>query len=140
MAGAIVVADMEAGLEHLSWAGGTLRHVDLLLVVVEANTKVLMTAGRIVVLARELGIPTTALVGNRARPGDRQLLQEFADEQGCELLAVVPDDDALRQADRIGVCPLDSAEGSPAVEAIGDLAGLLESRFLVERSALGCPG
>ncbi|MHB1535107.1 MAG: ATP-binding protein [Acidimicrobiales bacterium] len=125
---AIVVADMEAGLEHLSWAGGTLRHVDLLLVVVEANTKVLMTAGRIVALARELGIPTTALVANRARPGDRQRLQEFADEQGCELLGVVPDDDALRQADRVGVCPLDAAPGSPAVEAIADLASLLESR------------
>lgn len=121
---------MEAGLEHLSWAGGTLRHVDLLLVVVEPNAKVLLTAARIVALARQLGIPRTALVGNRTGPGDRPRLQEFADEQGCELLGAVPDDDALRLADRNGVCPLDAAPGAPAVEAIRDLACLLESRFL----------
>ncbi len=121
---------MEAGLEHLSWAGGTLRHVDLLLVVVEATFKVLMTAERIVALARELGIPRTAFVGNRVLPGDREQLETFARQQGCELLVVVPDDDAVRMADRVGVCPIDVAPDSEAVRAIYDLAAILQDRFM----------
>ena len=48
---------MEAGLEHLSWAGGTLRHVDLLLIVAQPQVKSLLTAARTVRLARQLGIP-----------------------------------------------------------------------------------
>ena len=121
---------MEAGLEHLSWAGGTLRHVDLLLVVVEAKSKVLITADRMIALARQLGITTIALVGNRIGPGDEEQLDAFARDQGCELLGLIPDDDTIRQADRLGVCPLDLAPASDAVRAIGDLGGILERRFL----------
>jgi CO dehydrogenase nickel-insertion accessory protein CooC1 len=47
-----VVADMEAGLEHLPWAGGTLRHVDLLAIVALPQVKSLMTAARTIRLAR----------------------------------------------------------------------------------------
>jgi CO dehydrogenase maturation factor len=130
LSGAVVVADMEAGLEHLSWAGGTLRHVDLLLVVVEAQVKVLLTAERTIALARELGIATIALVGNRVRPGDRPLLEGFAAAHGCELLTVIPEDDLIVAADQLGVCPLDLAPDSVAVGAITALAGILESRFM----------
>ncbi len=126
---------MEAGLEHLSWAGGTLRHVDLLLVVVEAQIKVLLTAERIIALARQLGIATIALVGNRALPGDQLGLEEFARQHGCELLVVIPDDDAMRSADRDGVCPLDSAPDAGAVGAIAHLADILESRFMAASPA-----
>ncbi|MDQ6839428.1 MAG: hypothetical protein M3137_14165 [Actinomycetota bacterium] len=126
---------MEAGLEHLSWAGGTLRNVDLLLVVVEAQAKVLLTAARIIALARQLGIPRTLLVGNRVRPGDRPVLDAFAIEQGSELLGSIPDDDALRHADRQGVCPLDHAPQAVAVQAISDLAATLEGRFMVKSEA-----
>ncbi|MDQ6615235.1 MAG: hypothetical protein M3083_10920 [Actinomycetota bacterium] len=135
LAGAVVVADMEAGLEHLAWAGGTLRYVDLLLVVVEAQQKVLLTAQRIIALARQLGIPTTALVGNRALPVDRPRLETFARDHGCELLTVIPDDDAMRRADRDGVCPLDSAPEALAVGAIDKLAAMLESRFMTRAEA-----
>ncbi len=121
---------MEAGLEHLSWAGGTLRHVDLLLVVVEVQPKALLTAKRIIALARQLGIPTTALVGNRVRHGDRQRLEGFGAEHGCALLGVIPDDAAMRWADRTGTCPVDSVPASAAVQAITDLAGVLQSRFM----------
>lgn len=121
---------MEAGLEHLSKAGGTLRYVDLLLVVVEAKAKVLITADRMIALARELGIPTIALVGNRISPGDEDRLDAFARDHGCELLALIPDDDTILLADRLGVCPLDLAPGSDAVRAIRDLGEVLERRFL----------
>lgn len=130
MPGTVVVADMEAGLEHLSWAGGTLRHVDVLLIVAEPQSKVLLTATRAHRLAGQLGIERVAFVGNRARPGDETRLQEFAASLGSDLLAVVPEDPAIAAADRAGRCPLDAAPDSAAVLAIQRLADDLEERYL----------
>ena len=48
----MTVVDMEAGLEHLSRSGGTLRYVDQLLVVVEPYAKAIETGRRTVRLAR----------------------------------------------------------------------------------------
>lgn len=124
---AMVVGDMEAGIEHLSWAGGTLRHVDLLLIVAMPQVKSLMTAARTVRLARQLGIPRLGLVGSRAeRPDDEERLAAFAGEHGIELLAVTPRDDAVVAADRQGACVLDTAPSSPAVSAITALAGRIQ--------------
>ncbi len=121
---------MEAGLEHLSWAGGTLRHVDLLLVVVNPTAKSLLTARRTITLAGQLGIPRVALVANRAAPDDFDRLAGFAADHGAELIAVIPDDDAVAFADRIGGCALDHAPEADAVRAIERLATELEARFL----------
>lgn len=126
-----VVADMEAGLEHLSWAGGTLRHVDLLVLVAEPTAKSLLTAARTQELAEQLGIPQTGLVGNRVSPDGRGELEGFAAERGLELLALLPDDPQVRRADRMGVCPIDATPGAPAVRALADLAARLEARFAV---------
>lgn len=133
--GTVVVADMEAGLEHLSWAGGTLRYVDLLLVVVQPTAKVMMTADRTHKLALELGIERIAFVGNRAlNQADVDRMEAFAAERGCELLVAVPEDTAVPEADRAAGCVLDTAPDSEAVAAIGRLADRLESEFLVAAS------
>lgn len=121
---------MEAGLEHLSWAGGTLRHVDLLLIVAEPQSKVLLTATRAHRLALQLGIERVAFVGNRVREGEEPRVREFAASLGAELVAVIPEDPAVRAADRAGRCPLDTAPDSAAVSAIQRLAGDLEERYL----------
>lgn len=115
-----LVADMEAGLEHLSKAGGVLRDADALLVVIQPQEKVLVTARRIVALADQLGIPRVVLVANRVRPGgeDEAWMHRFAAENARVLLAMIPEDEALAQADRIGVSPLDACPDSPAVTAI----------------------
>jgi len=128
--GTFVVADMEAGLEHLSWAGGTLRYVDLLLVVVQPTSKVMMTADRTHKLALELGIERIAFLGNRATsPADVERMEAFAAERDCELLVAIPEDPAVPAADRASMCVLDSAPDSEAVKAIGRLADRLEARF-----------
>lgn len=121
---------MEAGLEHLSWAGGTLRYVDALLLVAEPQSKVLLTARRAHRLASQLGIERVAFVGNRVRPGEEARLREFAASLDSDLLAVVPEDPAVVAADRAGHCLLDHAPGSPAVVAIERLADDLEERYL----------
>ncbi len=128
--GTFVIADMEAGLEHLSWAGGTLRYVDLLLVVVQPTAKVMMTADRTHKLAIELGIPRIAFLGNRATsPADVERMEAFAAERGCELLVAIPEDPAVPAADRASRCVLDTAPDSEAVKAIGRLADRLESQL-----------
>lgn len=127
--GTVVVADMEAGLEHLSRAGGTLRHVDLLLVVVDATHKVLLTAARTTALARQLGIAEIAYVANRARPGDAERVRSFTAEHGGELVAELPVDEAVPDADRLGVSVLDHAPHSPSVRGIEELAETLARRL-----------
>jgi len=130
---AIVVADMEAGLEHLTWAGGTLRDVDLLLVVLQPTAKVLLTASRAHQLAAQLGIADICYVGSRAGEGDRARFEAFAAERGGELLALVPDDEAVRQADRRAACVIDDAPTSASVQAISILADAIEARIEVAR-------
>ena len=128
--GTFVIADMEAGLEHLSWAGGTLRYVDLLLVVVQPTAKVMMTADRTHKLAIELGIERIAFLGNRATgPADVERMEAFAAERGCELLVAIPEDEAVPAADRASRCVLDTAPDSEAVKAIVRLAERLEGQF-----------
>lgn len=130
--GTIVVADMEAGLEHLSWAGGTLRYVDLLLVVVQPTGKVMMTADRTHKLALELGIPRIGFIGNRAMgPADVERMEAFAAERDCELLVAIPEDPSVPAADRAASCVLDTAPDCEAVQAIGRLADRLEAQFMV---------
>lgn len=137
--GTVVVADMEAGLEHLSWAGGTLRHVDILLVVVEPHAKSVQTALRTHRLALDLGIPRVAFLANRTADGDGERLQAFAAERGAELIGALPEDEAIRRADRLGVCPLDLAPDSVGVLAVAALATELEARFGLEPTGAGAP-
>lgn len=122
---------MGAGLEHLSWAGGTLRSVDLLLVVVEPHAKSLVTARRTSVLARELGIPRIGLVVNRVLPEDVTRTDVFARTSGVEVVALVSDDQAVRDADRAGRCPVDWSPEAAAVRAVERLADELERRLPV---------
>ena len=125
---------MEAGLEHLSWAGGTLRYADLLLVVLQPTGKVMLTADRMHRLAVDLGIAEIAFVGNRAGEADRQRLEDFAAERGRELLAIIPEDDAVLHADQQGLCVLDYAPQSPAVRAIQGLAEKIDAKARRARS------
>ncbi len=127
--GTVVVVDMEAGVEHLSRAGGTLRNADLLLVVVQGTGKALLTAARTTVLARQLGIAEVAYVANRVRAGDQPRLEAFATEQGGVLIAALPEDAAIGGADRVGLSLVDHAPTAPSVAAIADLADALSRRI-----------
>jgi CO dehydrogenase maturation factor len=122
----VTVVDMEAGLEHLARAGGTLASADVLLVVVEPSFKALLTAARTRALADELGIPRTCLVGNKARlPEDGELLSARCAELGLELAGVVPYDPDVDEADRAGQ-RLPAGRGSAVRAAVSELAGFLE--------------
>ena len=98
----VTLVDMEAGLEHLSRSGGTLAYADVLLVIMEPSRKSILTAGRTIVLAEELGIPRVYGVGNKAQEGDREFFEEVCAEYNVTLAGIVPADADVIEADRQG--------------------------------------
>ena len=123
----VTIVDMEAGLEHLSRAGGTLKNVDHLLVVIEPYAKAVETARRTAVLGRELGIARLSGIGSKVRDAeDRAIVERVAAEADLPLLAVLPYDDSVRMADRDGRSPLDLDPDSVVVREVAALAERLE--------------
>ncbi|GAC1329911.1 MAG: P-loop NTPase [Candidatus Dormibacteria bacterium] len=126
----ITVVDMEAGLEHLSRAGGTLRYVDHLMVVVEPYVKAVETARRTLVLARDLGIKRISILGSKVREDtERELLARFCADEDVELIGVIPYDESARIADRDGVPAIERGPESPMVQAVNALAISLEESW-----------
>ncbi len=120
------VIDMEAGLEHLS--RGTLRHADCILLIVEPYFKSMETGARMTALAGELGIAHIYTLANKLRSeSDRQALQSFCRERDMSVLAEVPYDEALLEAERAGMAPLDFRPDSPAILELARLAQRLNS-------------
>lgn len=119
-----VVVDMEAGLEHLS--RGTSRHVDVMLAVVEPYYRALETGDRVVELSRELGIGRVAVVANKVRDaGDREAIRDYCDGRDLDVVAEIPYDRTLVDAERAGTPPIDFAPDAPAVSAVRELTGRL---------------
>jgi CO dehydrogenase maturation factor len=118
-----VVLDMEAGVEHLG--RGTAEAVDWMLVISDANKKSLVTAATIAKMARGAGISHVAMVGNRVENDvQKDLISEYADQQGIPLLGVVPFDVAVAQAGIDG-SPILALDGTPAFRAIEKITGRL---------------
>ena len=88
--------DMAAGIEHLS--RGTARAVDELIIVVEPGRASIETAGRISTLARDLGIASVSVVGNKVR---HQTEKDFIASSlpGFDILGFMPWDPALTLAE-----------------------------------------
>lgn len=108
----ITVTDMEAGLEHLR--RGTTRYVDTMLVVAEPYYKSLEVAGRTAELAHELGIKRVYAVANKARDErDVDAVREYFARHGVSLMATVPFDESVMEADRRGMAPMDVARKTP---------------------------
>ncbi|MHB8574500.1 MAG: ATP-binding protein [Dehalococcoidia bacterium] len=122
--GEVVLLDMEASIEHMS--RGTPRHVDLMLVVTEPYYRSLESAGRLVPLAKELGIPRVFAVANKVRnPRDAATIQEYCDHHGIEVAVSVPFDQGVGDADLHGQALLDVQPDAPAVAAIRRLSRIV---------------
>ena len=119
----IVIADMEAGAGSLTrMAQGSL---DVAVLVVEPSAKSLDVARRAAAVMRERKIGTLVVAANRVRSeADLDLIRSAV--PGVEILAV-PDDPAIAQADREARSPMDTAPGSPGVQAVRELAERLAS-------------
>lgn len=120
----VTVIDMVAGLEHL--AISTAKDVDVMLVVVEPYYKSLETGRQTKDLALELDIPEVKVIANKVRDDrDLEAIEEFCEEQDLDVAAVIPDDEAVREADQEGTAPFDHDPDAEAVRVVRDLADRL---------------
>ena len=135
----VTILDTEASIEHMT--RGTVRTSDAVLLVTEPYFRSLETTGRLAPLARELEIPHIWAVANKVRtPRDEAAVREYCDRHGIELLAVVPFDECVTEADNAGLAVLDHAPGGSAVGAVTELAHTLEARLMSHLSANGGRG
>lgn len=120
----ITIMDMEASLEHLS--RGTVRHVDVLLIVTEPYYRSLETARRTLPLARGLGINHIYAVVNKYRSEeDQKAVTEFCEKNDLEIIAKIPFDENVTQADLEGKSLYDFNSESPVVKEVEKLAAEL---------------
>ena len=113
------VIDNEAGMEHI--ARGTLPHVDTLLLVSDCSRRGIQAVGRIAEMVQELNLkPTTMrLIVNRAPNGvlSEGVKEEIA-AQNLDLLGVLPQDEAVYEADCDGRPSSKIPDSSPLKQAL----------------------
>ena len=98
-----IVIDTEAGLEHFSRK--TIDSADYIVIVTDMSRKGLATAKRIKELAEELKLNFRKifLIANRITSREaEETIRRFADEEGIELLAVLPYDENVAEVDLRG--------------------------------------
>jgi len=112
-----IVIDTEAGMEHI--ARGTIGRPDLLLIVSDPGARGLRTIARIRDIAMEIGLERDRIrvVFNRFRTATAPVDVDFAD-----VIAVIPQDDAVEQADLEALPVSGIAKTSPARQAVETLA------------------
>lgn len=120
--GEVLVADLEAGIGTLTRVSEGM--LDAVVIVAEPTAKSLDVARRAAALAVERKIPRVMVVANRiadeaAQQEVRAALAELTD------VVIVPDDPAVRAAERDGEAPLDVAPDAPAVKALQSVAAWL---------------
>ena len=116
----MTIVDMEASVEHMS--RGTIRHTDLLLIVTEPYYRSLETTGRAAGLARELGIKQIYAVANKVRsPRDEEAIRRYCAERDLEVVAVLPFDEAVLEADQSGSPVLDRQPDAAYVTIVDQL-------------------
>jgi CO dehydrogenase maturation factor len=123
-----VVLDLEAGVEHIG--RGTSRQVDVLLIVADSNLKSLEIAKHIYDMAKAAGMRQLYLVGNRVmNEAQKAAISGFAEKNGLPVLAFVPFDQKVIDADMMGETPLKN----PSIEAVKTIDNICE--LLIKKSA-----
>ena len=119
-----IVVDMEASLEHMR--RGTVKHVDTLLIETEPYYRALESAGRLIRLAREMGLTGILGVANKVRtPAEEEVIRNYFAALEIPVIAVIPFDDSVTAADLEGLSVLDRAPNSPSMLAVQQLADTL---------------
>lgn len=130
----ITLIDMEASLEHLS--RGTVRHVDVMLIVTEPYYRSLETARRTLPLARALGINHIYAVVNKYRSAeDEKAVTDFCRNNDLEIIAKIPFDSEVTQVDLEGKSLYDFNPESSVVKEVTKLAETLQQRVPLNNSS-----
>jgi CO dehydrogenase maturation factor len=118
-----IVLDLEAGVEHIG--RGTAKAVDVLLIVADSNLKSLEIAKHIHDMTAAAEMKHVYLIGNRVmNPTQQEAIQAFSQKNGLEILAFVPFDQKVIEADMLGKTPLLNKE-IPAMQTIDNICDTL---------------
>ena len=116
------VIDNEAGMEHI--ARGTLPHVDTLLLVSDGSRRGIQAVGRIAKMVDDLNLKPSnmGLIVNRAPGGvlNDGVKEEIA-KQGLTLVGVLPQDEAVFEADCNGKPSSKISDASPMKTALREI-------------------
>lgn len=117
-----LIGDLPAGPRQVAFDWAPYAHTYL--VVVEPTWKSVTTARRVIRLARSRREAKVMVVVNRVSDeSDRARVEKMLGEPA---VLTIPDDPAVREADRLGLAPLDHAPDAPAIRAIEKLADMLD--------------
>jgi len=116
---AVVIADNEAGLEHLSRR--TTQNVDYLFVISDASARGIRSAARVreLVESIQLDVRKMYLVVTKVGAGSIEALQGEIDKTGLELIGAIPLDANVAEYDLHSKPLIKLPDGSPAVIAVG---------------------
>jgi CO dehydrogenase maturation factor len=116
-----VVGDLPGGTRQPFMGWG--QYARTLLIVVEPTAASLLSARRLAKLARAAEAPRLLAVASKVHSErDRADIERRC---GLRVLAAVPEDRAVRAAERLGLPPVDHDPSSPAVTAVASLLELL---------------
>lgn len=122
----LVIMDMEAGVEHLG--RGTSKGLDIMLVMVEPGMKSIKVTEHISTLAADLGISRVYMILNKVRnEKEAEITKSKLRQLNLEVLAVIPFDPKIIEADLEDITPIEYSPDCPAVKAIKKLKGEVES-------------
>ncbi|MEM1550150.1 MAG: AAA family ATPase [Candidatus Methanomethylicia archaeon] len=112
----VVIFDMVAGLEHMS--RGTIKGVNLVLCIVEPNVKAIDVAIQMKKLAEDLQLKNFNIVVNKVRcKDDVKLVENLLGPP----FSIIPYDENVVEADKLGLSLLDYAPNSKVIKAIIEL-------------------
>ena len=122
--GEAVVMDMEAGLEHLG--RGVIRGVDAVLAVLEPRPSSVHVYRNISTLAGQLGIRAVMPIGNKiVDKTEEEFLRHEVEASGNRLVASIPYDEDIVNAEMSHEALLDFAPSAPSVRVIDNLRQML---------------
>jgi CO dehydrogenase maturation factor len=124
----VVIMDMVAGLEHLG--RGTARRMDSIIVVLEPRMKSVDTFKRIVKLAKDIEVDDVLAVGNKIRNiKEKEFINEKVGALGFEVVAHIPFDPLIGEADMMGKASIDYNPRAPALVKVEKLKDYLKTRY-----------
>ncbi|MHB8986481.1 MAG: ATP-binding protein [Eubacteriales bacterium] len=117
----IVIADNEAGLEHLSRR--TTQNVDYLFVISDASARGIRSAKRVKELVEtiNLDVKKMYLVVTKVEGRSIEALQGEIDQTGLELIGTIPVDANVAEYDLYSKPLVELPDDSPAVVAVGKI-------------------
>ncbi len=96
--------------------------MDTLLLITEPYYRSLETLGRMIPLAKELGIKQIYAVANKIRSAhEEELIHRYCAERGIEVIAVLPFDEEVLEADQTVTPILDRDPQSAYVQKVEQL-------------------